>query len=325
MNTLDQTIRDPVRLADGAAPEPEAGARIWPAQTARWAAFAAALTAAFSLPLIHLTKFSWNSLLFSYIPFVPLMSAYLIRLDRERLPQRTTCGWAAALVCAAAGLGLLGLYWGLLRAGAEVPEIQGLALTTTAFLLLLVAAAFYFFGPAVMKVLAFPAAYCFFMVPLPDFLLDPVIDGMRVASGWLAHSFLLMARIPNVREGVNLVLANTSLTITPECSGFHATVALVLTSLFGAHLFLRSGWNRLWLVLVAVPLGIVRNGFRVFVLADMCVHQGVKALDSPMHSQGGKLFFAVSLIPLFLFLIILRKAEDRRLGSFSSIAHPKGV
>jgi exosortase len=313
MNTLDKIRRNTDRPSEGAVAGPEAGALVWPGQTARFALCAAALAAAFILPLIHLTQFSWNSLLFSYIPFVPFMSGYLISLDRARLPQRTTRGWLGALVCATAGLGLLVLYWGLLRSAAAEQELQGLALTTAAFLLLLMAAAFFLYGATVMKVLAFPVAYCFFMVPFPNFVLDPVIDVMRGLSGWLAHLFLLLGRIPNTQEGMTLVLPNTSLSITPECSGFHATVALVLTALFGGHLILRSGWNRLWLALVAVPLGIVRNGFRVFVLSEMCVHQGVKALDSPMHSQGGKLFFAMSLVPLFLLLVIMRKAEDRRL------------
>jgi exosortase len=314
MNTFNNITKETARPSEGSAPGPEAGPMVWPAQTVRFAVFAAALAAAFSLPLIHLARFSWNSLLFSYIPFVPIMSASLISLDRARLPQRAARGWIGALVCAAAGLGLVAAYWATLRAGANLEETQGLAFTTAAFLLLVLAAAFYFYGAAFMRALAFPVAFCCFIVPFPNFLLDPVVDLMRVTSAWLAHAFLLLARMPNVLDGTTIVLPNTSLEVTAKCSGFHACIALVLTSLFGGHLFLRSGWNRLWFALAAVPLGIVRNGFRVFVLSEMCASQGSSALDSPIHSQGGKLFFAISLVPLFLFLIFLHKMEKRQQG-----------
>jgi exosortase len=319
-NNLDNIAKDTDRPSQ--SPGAEVGLMAWPTQTVRFAASAAALAAAFLLPLIHLTRFSWNSLLFSYIPFVPFLSAYLIGLDRERLPRRTTCDWPAALVCAAAGLALLGIYWGTIHAAAQGQETQGLALTTGAFLLLLLAAAFFFYGAAFMRALAFPVIYCCFIVPLPDVVLDPVTDFMRTTSIWSAHAFLLLARIPNTINGTTLLLPNSSLEITPACSGFHAIVALVLTALFGGHLFLSSGWNRFWLALAAVPLGIVRNGFRIFVLSEMCAHQGEQAIDSLFHRQGGKLLFAISLIPLFLLLFILRKAEDRHPGHRAAAGVP---
>ena len=34
-------------------------------------------------------------------------------------------------------------------------------------------------------------------------------------------------------------------------------------------------------------------------------------IDSPIHHHGGPIFFALSLIPFFLFLIWLRKSESK--------------
>ena len=104
-------------------------------------------------------------------------------------------------------------------------------------------------------------------------------------------------------------MSNFSFEITPECSGFHAGVILFLTGLVGAHLFLRSPWNRLTLALAVVPLEIARNGFRIFTLIEMCAHYGVKEIDSPFHRHGGPVSYALALIPLLWLLVALGKVE----------------
>jgi exosortase/archaeosortase family protein len=58
-----------------------------------------------------------------------------------------------------------------------------------------------------------------------------------------------------------------------------------------------------------IPLALLRNGFRVFVLGELCTHIGPQMIDTPIHHQGGPLFFALSLIPFFLLLVWLRKSE----------------
>jgi exosortase C (VPDSG-CTERM-specific) len=290
----------------------ETNPMVWPVQTALFAAFAAALAAAFIVPLVHLTKYSLNSFLISYIPLIPFISGYLIGVERERLAQRATCGLTGALACAAAGLGLLAIYWDNSREGVKLEETQALAFTTGAFLLLLLAGAFLLFGNGFIRAIAFPVALCGFMIPPPPAMLDPVVNLLQNVSAWAAHVFLLLARTPHIKDGTLLTLSDITIMVAPECSGFRAAIILFLTGLVGGHVFLRSGWNRLWLVLAVVPLAIARNGFRIFVLAELCAHLGPQMIDSRFHSRGGALLFALTLIPLLLFLVALRKSENRR-------------
>ena len=63
-----------------------------------------------------------------------------------------------------------------------------------------------------------------------------------------------------------------------------------------------------------IPLGILRNGFRIFVIGMLCVHIGPRMIYSPVHRQGGPIFFALSLVPLFLLLSWLRRQERRNLS-----------
>jgi exosortase/archaeosortase family protein len=86
---------------------------------------------------------------------------------------------------------------------------------------------------------------------------------------------------------------------------------LFIAGLLASHLFLRTRWRRVVLVAFVIPLGILRNGFRILVIGLLCVYVGPHMIDSMIHRRGGPLFFALSLVPLFLLLWWLRRQEQR--------------
>jgi exosortase/archaeosortase family protein len=78
-----------------------------------------------------------------------------------------------------------------------------------------------------------------------------------------------------------------------------------------AYLFLKKPSSRLVLMLVVIPLALLRNGFRIFVIAQLCVRIGPQMIESPIHRRGGPVFFVLSLVPLFLLLLYLSRRELR--------------
>jgi len=78
------------------------------------------------------------------------------------------------------------------------------------------------------------------------------------------------------------------------------------------YLFLSTPWKRAILVGVVLPLGILRNAFRIFTIGQLCVRIGPEMFDSPLHRRGGPLFFALSLVPLLLLLWYFAKSDARR-------------
>jgi len=52
-----------------------------------------------------------------------------------------------------------------------------------------------------------------------------------------------------------------------------------------------------------------RNGFRILAIGWLCAEFGRQIINSVVHHHGGPLFFALSLIPLFLVLWWLRSGE----------------
>jgi exosortase/archaeosortase family protein len=60
-----------------------------------------------------------------------------------------------------------------------------------------------------------------------------------------------------------------------------------------------------------LPLALLRNGFRIFVVGELCVNYGPQMIESYVHRHGGPFFFGLSLIPFFLLVIWLSRRERR--------------
>ena len=75
------------------------------------------LSAAFLSPLLDLLRLSHSDELFSYIPLIPLISGFLIWMDRRKVPMAYGSSPGLALLSLLAGLALLGVYGAERRGG----------------------------------------------------------------------------------------------------------------------------------------------------------------------------------------------------------------
>ena len=155
-------------------------------------------------------------------------------------------------------------------------------------------------------------AFLVFMVPVPDHIAGVLETGLKLASAEAAAWLFEISGVPVLRDGVVFQLPGITLEVARECSGIRSSYVLFMTSLIAAHLFLRSTWHRVILIGVVIPLGIVRNGFRIVVLGWLCVQYGPHMIDTWIHHRGGPVFFVLSLIPLFILLGWLWRSENRR-------------
>jgi exosortase len=178
---------------------------------------------------------------------------------------------------------------------------------TLAYLSLVAAGGFLFVGSGWMASAAFPVGFLLFMIPLPDAVVVALERGSVLASADVSAFMFRMTGTPLVRDGEVFVLPGIVIRVAQECSGIRSSWVLFITSIVASHLFLSSPWRRIVLVAFVIPLAIVRNGFRILVIGLLCAHIGPHMIDSVIHHQGGPLFFALSLIPLFLLLWWLRR------------------
>ena len=274
----------------------------------RWLGWVALLTLLFIQPLIRLMVYAAQRDLHSHIVLVPVIAAYLLYSQRQSLPApgRRSIGGTALLGV----IGLVALALAVAWSGS-LSLNDYLGLMALAYVSFVAAGGFLFLGAKWMAAAAFPIAFLIFMIPLPDPAVYWLETGSMLASAEAAAMYFNIAGTPLVRHGTVFELPGIVLEVGQECSGIRSSWVLFITSALASHLFLKSPWRRLVLVAFVIPLGILRNGFRILVIGLLCVHVGPHMIDSIIHRQGGPFFFALSLMPLFLLLWWLRRGERR--------------
>jgi exosortase C (VPDSG-CTERM-specific) len=273
-----------------------------------YAAYLGLLTLLFIQPLSRLMLYAARSDLHSHILLMPLITGYLLYLQRGRSPAAYRSSLAGTITLG--GIGCAALAAGIEWRGS-LSFNDGLALMALAFVSFVAAGGFLFLGSKWMSAKAFPLAFLIFMVPLPDAAVDWLEKASMLASAEAAALYFGVAGTPLVRHGTVFELPGIVLRVAQECSGIRSSLVLFIVSLLASHLFLKTRWRRVVLVAFVIPLGILRNGFRILVIGLLCVNVGPHMIDSPIHHQGGPLFFALSLVPLSLLLWWLRRQEKR--------------
>ena len=266
------------------------------------------LTLLFLQPLIRLTVYGAQSNLDSYILLVPFISGYLLYIERGRCPAMYRSSIAGTVAMGGIGIAALaaGIGW---RGSLNIND--GLALMALSFVSFVVAGGFLFLGSKWMASEAFPVAFLLFMIPLPDAAVNWLERASVLASAEAAALYFSLTGTPVTREGTVFVLPGIVIQVAQQCSGIRSSWVLFISSLLASHLFLRTWWRKTVLVAFVIPLGILRNGFRIAVVGLLCVNVGPHMIDSPIHHHGGPLFFALSLIPLFILLWWLWHQEQR--------------
>jgi exosortase C (VPDSG-CTERM-specific) len=272
------------------------------------------LVACFSAPLLRLVWFAATSKLYSYVLLVPFVSAYLAWLNRCNVrsvsgPNRrfTVFAWCVGSV-------LLAGYWLAVWSGWPMTHQDGLAWTTSAFVCFFFGVCSLFAGRETLRAMRFPLCFLVFMVPVPTLVENWLEIFLQRGSALTAYGLFQLSGTPVFYNDLNFQLPGFALQVASECSGIHSSLVLFLTSLVAGHLFLRSPWKRGILALAVLPLGLLRNGFRIFVIGQLCIHIGPQMIHSAIHHDGGPVFFALSMVPFFLLLILLRRSEQVSAG-----------
>jgi exosortase C (VPDSG-CTERM-specific) len=296
--------------------EPEAQSR---RQLSELATASAVLILCFSRPLYQLVRYAVSSEFYSYVTLIPFISIYLVWIKRGMLHPLSQTDKRCSFLPTIVGLIALAGFWTTVLLGIELEREDSLALTIFSFVMLSWGICGWFLDRKTLRSVAFPLGLLILMVPFPVFLRTMVETSLQHCSAIAALGMFELTGTPVFYQDLSFQLSDITLRVAPECSGIQSTLALFITSLLAGYFFLRSNWRRWALTFAVLPLAILRNGFRVFTIGELCVHIGPEMIDSKIHHKGGPVFFILSLVPFLIFLFYLIRSD--RLASMSEI-HP---
>lgn len=262
--------------------------------------------------LAEIVGHSMNAEIHSHVVLVPAVMVWLLWTERDHLKAKFTNSWWLGGCLFVAGVVAIVLS---LRTSDYWSDNDLISLSAAGFLLLMVALLAFTFGCHWMRAAIFPIAFLVFAIPLPDGMVQAMEHGLVLGSAEATDLLFQISGTPVFRVDESFHLPGFSLQVAQECSGIRSSWVLLITSILASHLFLRTRWKQILFVLFVIPLGIVRNGLRILTIGLLCVHEGPHMIDSWVHTRGGPVFFALSLIPLFLVLWWLLRTERKNLES----------
>lgn len=271
------------------------------------------LSLGYSFVLADLFRFSQKEELYSHVLMVPLITGYLVWIQRLDLAVRKWAWTRTSIISTIMGGMVLGAYCiGMSQGWRPVVDdrLSLLVLSYVCFLFSLCHAAG---GKENGGRLAFPLGMLFFMVPMPLFLSHGLTVFLQVTSADLSYWLISLTGTPIHRSGLIFNLPGLDVEVAEECSGIRATYVLFITSLLAGYMFLARPSGKWWMAAAVIPIGILRNGIRILTISWLSVHVSHDVgIDGIIHHRGGPLFFAISLVPLFFLLVSLRKIERKR-------------
>ncbi len=283
-------------------------------------AFVVASSVGFHKTLISLVSYSLHNASSSHIVLIPVIAAFLLYVERQNTFSNTgtSTGSGIGLV-----LGGIILCWLAIRGPFPQDGNWPLSLETLSVILVWAGGFLLCYGFVAFRAAAFPLLFLLLMVPFPDVILDRITHALQEGSTEIAYLIFQAVGTPVSRQGFLLYVPHVTIEVAQECSSIRSSMALFITCLLAAHLYLRTGWKMLLFVLLSLPVSVIKNGIRIATLTLLSIYVDPDFLTGRLHREGGFVFFLVALLILCPVFLWLEKSDKPREPVNSAIA--KGV
>ena len=267
----------------------------------------------FKTALLQLARFSDQSSEYSYIPLIPLISAFLISVRRKIIFERAEPSRRLGICIVAVGMVLWfanNHFWSNSIIHLDFSAFSIASTWSGLFVL--------WYGRRAARLALLPLSLLLFVIPVPENILNVVIQFLQHGSTVVACELFRLVGVPVLREGTSISLPRLTVAVAPECSGIRSSISLLILALACGHLYLRAGWTKVLLVLAVVPLAVVKNAIRIVTLSLLAVYVDEGFLNGPLHHRGGIFIFLIATAILSGIVLIMQWLERRASGASST-------
>jgi exosortase len=281
----------------------------------RWLFF---LLAAASLiawhPLAATFRLAYSNDEYTHLLLIVPVSGLMVFSEWSHLRSRfRPCPFAALpLLAISVLIAALTSYSPSLFVHDPVPPDVRLSLNMLALVLAWIAVFLLCLGTRASRNLLFPLCFLLWLVPFPELFLSRVILLLQQGSAVSASTLFSLFGVPVARmdDGVRLIIPNLTIEVAGECSSIRSSLMLLVTTMVLAQFMLHSAWRKTLIIAIAVPLSVVKNGLRIFVITMLGTRVDPSYLNGSFHRHGGVVFFAAALGAIFVLILFLQRAED---------------
>ena len=250
---------------------------------------------------------AWLTPEYSHGPLIPLISLYLFLRELRHAPPAAPTDKVnriPGIVVILTGL-ILGIFGNLV----QIPDI-----VTYAFIVWVGGVVLTGFGWASGRHHQLPVLHLVFMLPLPQFVYWKLTIFLQLVSSELGVWFIQLAGIPVFLEGNVIDLGIYKLQVAEACSGLRYLFPILSFSYLFAILYRGPFWHKVVMFLMAAPLTVFMNSFRIGMIGVLVNSYGIGQAEGFLHFFEGWVIFGACIAILFLTAVLLQRLTPSPLG-----------
>jgi len=241
---------------------------------------------------------AWSDPLYSHGYLIPLFTGYLFWVRRQKLTQvAMNERWIGlAVVVVSLSVRLWASYY-------DMNPIDRLS-----FIGALLGITQMIGGTAMLRWAGPPLAFLVFMYQLPQKVELTVLLGLQKMAAMASTWTLQLLGIPALREGSRIAIDQLELEVADACSGLRMSPIFGAMSVAMAMLINRPWWDRLTILLSALPVALFTNVIRITVTSLLYLaFPENEAIKHYIHDWAGLAMMPIAMGILWMELQILNK------------------
>jgi exosortase D (VPLPA-CTERM-specific) len=152
-----------------------------------------------------------------------------------------------------------------------------------------------------------PVLHLIFMLPLPQFVFWKLTIFLQLVSSQIGVWFVELMGVPVFLEGNVIDLGVYKLQVAEACSGLRYLFPILSFSYLFGILYKGPFWHKAVLFLMAAPLTVLMNSFRIGMIAVLVNSYGISHAEGFLHFFEGWVIFGACIVVLFLTAIALQR------------------